>query len=120
MANDDHNTGFQTAPARYSAGSRETIDVIRDALGQYGFLAYCHGQVIKYEARAGLKGPEEEDREKARFYRMMHQHALGVGPDPREYRVKPETDANAQADLRTDSEWCFCPGICRVHPAQGG
>lgn len=84
----------QAAPARYTAHGRETIDRIRDLAGALGdalavgvgrpnaaeFLAdnlftyFCLGNALKYEDRAGLKGPREEDEAKAAFYRAMASH----------------------------------------------
>lgn len=45
----------------------EAIDVIRAVLGDEGFKAYCHGNVIKYVIRADNKGGIE-DLKKARVY----------------------------------------------------
>lgn len=86
----DDATGFTVAPVRYSAHGRETIDRIRDVLGDTGFAAYCHGAAMKYEDRAGLKGDAEEDRKKARWYRAMMDHVLIGAPDPRAYRAGHE------------------------------
>ena len=96
----------QAAPARYTAHGRETIDRIRDLAGALGdalavgvgrpnaaeFLAdnlftyFCLGNALKYEDRAGLKGPREEDEAKAAFYRAMASHVKRGGPDPRSAR----------------------------------
>ena len=43
------------SPEHYKRGSVEVIDVIREQLGDDGFVAYCRGNVIKYAARAGHK-----------------------------------------------------------------
>jgi len=56
------------SPPHYTAGSIECIDAIRAALGREGFVAYCKGQVIKYNWRAGLKGSAVEDAQKAAWY----------------------------------------------------
>lgn len=82
----DDNIGFHVAPVRYSTHGRETIDRIRDALGDEGFVAYCQGTAMKYLDRLGLKGDASEDAAKARWYTEMAQHVLGMGPDPRRYR----------------------------------
>lgn len=82
----DDNTGFYVAPKRYSAHGRETIDRIRDELGDGGFAAYCRGQVIRYTDRLGLKGDEDEDDAKARWYYEMYLHVTTGGPDPRHGR----------------------------------
>lgn len=82
----DSETGYDRAPDRYSGQDRETIDLIRDVLGDKGFHAFCVGNVIKYETRAGRKGPEDVDRAKANWYRAMADHVAGDGPDPRSAR----------------------------------
>lgn len=82
--NDD--TGFDAAPNRYMATGREAIDVIREELGDHGFIAFCIGNARKYELRAGHKGPAEIDLEKARWYREMASHVQVGSPDPRAYR----------------------------------
>jgi hypothetical protein len=56
------------APPHYRQGSIECIDAIRAALGKEGFIAYCKGQVMKYNWRAGLKGDACEDAKKAAWY----------------------------------------------------
>lgn len=44
------------SPRHYRLESgREAIDVIREALGDAGFMSYCKGNAIKYIARAGHK-----------------------------------------------------------------
>jgi hypothetical protein len=86
--NDDSTTGHDRAPVRYSAHGRETIDRIRDLLGDEGFVAYCLGNALKYGDRAGLKGSESEDRLKAGWYLQMALHVRGLGPDPRTYRAE--------------------------------
>lgn len=83
----DDATGYNVAPKRYSAHGRETIDRIRDALGDEGFVAYCRGTAMKYRDRAGLKGDADEDVKKAVWYETMAEHVVGNGPDPRAYRV---------------------------------
>jgi hypothetical protein len=85
-SNKDDNTGFNVIPARYNTGDREAIDLIRDLLGDEGFIAYCCGNVMKYTLRAGNKGPAEEDLEKALWYTMMAQHVADGTPDPRSNR----------------------------------
>lgn len=70
------------------ATGREAIDIIRERLGDAGFVAFCEGCALKYDLRAGLKGPAETDQDKARWYRAMAAHVRGEGPDPRSYRTK--------------------------------
>jgi hypothetical protein len=79
-------TGFTSAPERYTAHGRETIDRIRDELGDAGFRAFCIGNAMKYEDRAGRKGDPEGDAEKARWYRQMVAHIDGKAEDPRSRR----------------------------------
>lgn len=82
----DNPTGFAEAPSRYMASGRETIDRIRDALGDEGFVQFCTGTAMRYEDRAGLKDGNslEQDLAKASFYRQMVAHVLdGRIPDPR-------------------------------------
>lgn len=83
----DDATGFHVAPARYSSKGRETIDRIRDALGDDGFAAYCLGTAMKYEDRIGLKDDAEQDAAKARWYRQMHACVVDGALDPRAYRA---------------------------------
>lgn len=89
--------GRKEAPYRYvGAKGRETIDYIRDSFREiYGeaegdrmFAAGCLFQVFRYSDRVGKKEGQtaERDREAARWYTRMHQHVLGLGPDPREVR----------------------------------
>lgn len=82
----DDQTGFKSVPSHY-AGEREVIDVIHDALGDAGFIAFCQGQVIKYTLRAGKKPGTNDDR-KAAWYNMMVDHVKEplLYPDPRSYR----------------------------------
>jgi hypothetical protein len=85
----DSVAGFDRAPDRYSGKGRETIDRIRDFLGDGGFVAFCEGNAMKYEDRAGLKGSAEADEQKARWYREMAEHVRsgGASPDPRSSRA---------------------------------
>lgn len=54
-------------PSHYNAGSVETIDAIKSALGD-GFLDYCRGNVLKYVWRCRHKGKLLEDLRKAAKY----------------------------------------------------
>ena len=80
------DNGFNTAPERYTTQGRETIDRIRDDLGDEGFRVFCAGNATKYEDRAGAKGDPEGDAAKARFYRQMVAHLDGEAEDPRSGR----------------------------------
>lgn len=71
---EDQQLGFDRVPDRYARGDRETIDLIRDAMTDPEFVAYCRGQVIRYRSRAGAKGPAEVDETKAVFYEQMAAH----------------------------------------------
>jgi hypothetical protein len=82
----DSPTGYDRAPDRYSTQGRETIDRIRDELGDEFFVAFCLGSARKYLDRLGLKGSPEEDRAKARWYLQMALHVGGYADDPRQGR----------------------------------
>ena len=98
-------TGFTGIPDHY-AGEREAIDIIRDALGDDGFVAFCLGNAIKYRLRAGKKGPIEEDIRKAEWYEAMRLHVLRPQghPDPRAGRpgFVPYVSAYVQANVDRD------------------
>jgi len=55
-------------PAHYNQGGIECIDYIRQVLGLEGFIAYCKGNVTKYNHRASYKGNPVEDTHKAQWY----------------------------------------------------
>ena len=42
-------------PPHYNQGDIECIDAIQAALGTEGFMAYCRGNIIKYNWRAETK-----------------------------------------------------------------
>ena len=67
--------GDAVNPMHYKKGSVEVIDVIREQLGESGFVAYCRGNVLKYAARAGMKNDHCEDLAKAAWYAQMAAHA---------------------------------------------
>ncbi len=46
----------------------ECIDYIKQVLGPHGFVAYCRGNVMKYNHRAMYKGNPTEDMAKAEQY----------------------------------------------------
>ena len=87
--NHDAQLGFDVQPDRYANTDRETIDLIRDAMTDEQFIAFCWGQVVKYRDRS--KNPEA-DGEKARFYETMALHVSAeitggeVVSDPRHWR----------------------------------
>ena len=56
-------------PAHYNlAEGIECIDYIRQVLGEDGFIAYCHGNLIKYQHRHRYKSNPQQDMEKAQWY----------------------------------------------------
>ena len=55
-------------PPHYTGGNIECIDYIKDVLGPEGFIAFCQGNLIKYQHRHRHKGKRQEDLEKAKFY----------------------------------------------------
>ena len=66
------------SPAHYNQTELECIDAIKYALGEEGFVAYCRGNAIKYNWRAGHKIDSVEDLNKAAWYCRM-----AAGDDPR-------------------------------------
>lgn len=74
-------------PPHYTDGPVECIDVIRMALGDARFVAFCLGNAMKYRHRAGLKGDASQDLAKAKWYEQMAAHVeLDGVDDPREKR----------------------------------
>ena len=55
-------------PPHYNMGEIECIDYIKQVLGVDGFIAYCHGNMIKYQHRYRYKNKPVEDMDKARWY----------------------------------------------------
>lgn len=55
-------------PPHYNMGEIECIDYIKQVLGLDGFIAYCHGNMIKYQHRYRYKQKPVEDMDKARWY----------------------------------------------------
>lgn len=71
-----------TSPPHYNQGAIECIDAIWESGNGRG---YCIGNAIKYLWRAGLKGEEVEDIEKAAFYlRYLLSKLSSEHTDPRE------------------------------------
>jgi hypothetical protein len=85
----DSAVGFDRQPDRYASHGRETIDRIRDTLGDRGFHDFCIGTVMRYTDRAGLKGSAQEDLQKADWYLRMSDHITDPVnfPDPRADRA---------------------------------
>ena len=61
------NVDMVNNPPHYNQGDIECIDAIHAALGTEGFLAYCRGNILKYNWRADHKGGID-DLEKSRWY----------------------------------------------------
>ena len=56
-------------PFHYNhSGGIECIEYIKQVLGKDGFIAYCRGNVMKYNHRAFYKGNTTEDMAKAEQY----------------------------------------------------
>jgi len=60
-----------TNPSHYRTGDVETIDMIREQLGDGKFIAFCQGNVLKYQDRAGHKGDADICLGKAAWYFQM-------------------------------------------------
>lgn len=80
----DTPTGYDRTPARYDH-ARETIDEMRDYLGDEVFAYHCEATALKYWRRMGRKGDADEDLAKMRWYQTMALHVRTGGqvPDPR-------------------------------------
>jgi hypothetical protein len=55
-------------PVHYNVSGIECIDYIKQVLGVDGFIAYCQGNMIKYQHRHRYKNNPVEDMEKAQWY----------------------------------------------------
>lgn len=77
----------------------EAIDVIASALGPEGFRAYCIGNILKYQLRAGKKGNPMEDWRKAAQYES---YLINGAPFQREIAAK--VSAIAKQDSVPDVE----------------
>lgn len=55
-------------PPHYTDGGIETIEYLRAKLTPAEFRGFCKGNALKYLSRAGKKGSETEDCEKAQWY----------------------------------------------------
>ena len=63
-------------PAHYNMGGVECIDYIKQVLGLEGYIAYCHGNMIKYQHRYRFKRKPVEDMKKAEWYLNKMNEAL--------------------------------------------
>ena len=67
----EENTTYDPVnrPAHYNLGGGvECIDYIKQVLGNQGFIAYCQGNMIKYQHRYRYKNKPVEDMKKAQYY----------------------------------------------------
>ena len=64
-------------PQHYGQGEIECIDYIKQVLGLDGFIAYCHGNMIKYQHRYRYKQNPVEDMKKAQWYLNKMNETLG-------------------------------------------
>ena len=55
-------------PVHYNISGIECIGYIKQVLGLDGFIAYCQGNMIKYQHRHRYKNNPVEDMEKAQWY----------------------------------------------------
>jgi len=64
-------------PFHYNHGDGiECIEYIKQVLGTEGFIAYCRGNLMKYNHRAFYKGNPTEDMAKAEQYLKWANEAL--------------------------------------------
>lgn len=61
-------TDMVNKPPHYTEGGIECIDYIEQILGIDGAIAFCRGNAIKYQHRAGKKWNTLEDLEKQQWY----------------------------------------------------
>ncbi len=89
-------------PAHYNNGEIECIDAIKAMLGEEGFVAYCRGNAVKYQWRAGLKFNRTEDMAKSVWYtRMADGDDPRLDPTPTESLYQKDIPVH---DLRTTNE----------------
>lgn len=95
-------------PSHYNAGSVETIDAIKSALGD-AFLDYCRGNVLRYVWRCRHKGKLLEDLRKAAKYLEW---AIAEAENDATEPTKPEhvdgvwvEEADANAKKIEPTEW---------------
>jgi hypothetical protein len=82
------------SPSHYNQSNIECIDAIRAALGEEGFIAYCRGNALKYNWRAGHKLDGKQDLQKAAWYSKM-----ASGDDPRFRASAPNLALPTQHEL---------------------
>lgn len=100
-------------PSHYNAGSVETIDAIKSALGD-AFLDYCRGNILKYVWRCRHKGKLLEDlRKAAKYLEWAIKEAESEKPNkpeplaiPEGWRELEENEPLCEDDLfGFDGEW---------------
>lgn len=72
---EDYNTIEKPYHYNHSDGI-ECIDYIKQVLGKEGFIAYCRGNLMKYNHRAFYKGNPAEDMSKANQYLIWANETL--------------------------------------------
>ena len=70
------NYNSVSKPFHYNTGNIECIDYIKQVLGNEGFIAYCQGNMIKYQHRYRYKQKPAEDMLKAAWYLGKMNEAL--------------------------------------------
>jgi hypothetical protein len=64
-------TDFVDSPAHYNNGGIECIDYIRQQLGEEGYIAYCEGNMIKYQHRYKYKGGIEDLKKSCKYQEWL-------------------------------------------------
>jgi hypothetical protein len=105
-------TDMVNSPAHYNQSNIECIDAIRAALGEEGFIAYCRGNAIKYNWRAGHKSDQKEDLQKAAWYSKM-----ASGDDPR-YRASAPNLAPVHGVVWSSGTDGYVPAECDYERAR--
>jgi hypothetical protein len=59
------------SPAHYNNGGIECIDYIRQQLGEEGYIAYCEGNMIKYQHRYKYKGGVEDLEKSCKYQEWL-------------------------------------------------
>jgi hypothetical protein len=59
------------SPAHYNNGGIECIDYIRQQLGEEGYIAYCEGNMIKYQHRYKYKGGIEDLEKSCKYQEWL-------------------------------------------------
>ncbi len=83
-------------PEHYNIHPMECIDIIENLLTEEEFRGYCLGNQIKYRWRRKYKGNEQQDLEKAEWYRNR------VNRTPPE---KPPPDKRGHVNIFTPQPW---------------